>query len=46
VEKGIPALFPLGRPQEKPRFSWVDNRRFLRRRENGKASQPRRYASA
>ena len=31
VEKVIPDLFPLGRPQETPRVSWVDHRRIRRR---------------
>jgi uncharacterized protein (TIGR02246 family) len=31
VEIAIPGLFPRSRPQETPRVSWVDNRRFRRR---------------
>jgi hypothetical protein len=31
VEKAIPGLFPRSRPQETPRVSRVDNRRFRRR---------------
>ena len=31
MEKVIPDLFPLGRPQETPRVSWVDRRRIQRR---------------
>jgi two-component system, LytTR family, response regulator len=30
VEKVLQDLFPLGRPQEKPRVSWVDGRRIRR----------------